>query len=1116
MSIPPKIVKELLDALSQERVANIIAQADARRILQEVEESTEHYPSFDPQLTEKATHVAYALISCGCSLIENKDSYPKEGLATLERAGKILSDIFRFNRNDVENRDNNLLIAGMALYAAKQYSRAFIVLKDVSSTFKVGQMVIAFVKKDFEQLNNIANSVIFSPAPESKGFRGFDEWVISHEIARCFLILMDFIDSGNKENFEDLSGVLKNLLLISSEDSLTLYWLIIRLLNIILSTFRDSSLWYVLPPLLPEGSSADKYIRVLGNYIPPVIEMWPSQTDSLPLVLGERSGAVINLRTSAGKTRVAEVAILEALSGDSGNKILYLAPFRSLALEIEQSLNRTFAPLGIAVSQLYGGATVNVSDVELVSESQIIIATPEKAKALIRSGNRFELDVELIVIDEGHLLGADKRCIRNEMFLTHMIEFASRNKTKVLLLSAVLPNANELAQWIAGDSELVAKSAWKPSSERYGFLIWDGVYVRLEWKSEGKPYNPKFIQKGPLGFGKRRTLFPKNKNEAIAATAVKLARSGTVMIYCARANSIFGIAKSVLMAMGEEQGDYPWNSSLWSMFHSVCREELDESDKVVLSAARKGIICHSNRLPTLVRMAIEKLMRSKPPLVIIASSTLGQGVNVGVSTVIVASPYYSDKPISNRDFWNICGRAGRAFSDTEGKILYSLDAHVTKQREQWQVRKDASLAQHYLDSLQLEKVESGLHVVLNHILKVAEQTNTDLSILVEAIANDFQETGDADSFLVGFGGLREFDKWFDFLDDELLAMHEDFAIEDRNLDWVDDVFRKSLAVIQADAQDKGKYLQLLRARTSSLLNRSKSQTQRKKLVASGIPLSVSQFILDDLELFRNLATSFMQELKEERNRIDLLDKTVHELEIWSNQYAAVLFDRVPLQPSLDNIRYDWLSGRSLASIRSKDKNADTISKDYYGFTLPWIIHAVSQMFDPVSEEEIVHLFSNIAMCVELGLPDETTVKIFLAGIRSRSTALELSELDALQNKSVNEVKKTLLDLSAETDRLSHDSRDWINSLAELHKAYRPVKARVPKFTLERKDLPSRLYLREYKGKYYLTSLDCTQIVKVESSDKFSFGKIANTRGLYFEFNQGIWELQSYNPLVVLE
>ena len=452
------------------------------------------------------------------------------------------------------------------------------------------------------------------------------------------------------------------------------------------------------------------------------------------------------------------------------------------------------------------------------------------------------------------------------MFLTHIKEFALRNKIRVLLLSAVLPNADDLAQWIADDSALVAKSDWKPSLERLGLLIWDGTRVRLEWKSEGEPFNPNFIQKAPLGFGRRRNLFPNSKNEAVAATAVRLAQNGTVMIYSARANSINGLAESVLLALGEHPKDYPWDSSLWAVFQSVCTEELSEND-IVMLAARKGIICHCNRLPSLVRIAIERLMRSKPPLVIIASSTLGQGVNVGISTVIVATPYFSNEPISNRDFWNICGRAGRAFSDTEGKILYSIDTHITRQREQWQVDKDYRLAQSYFDNHQMEKVESGLLAALNFILAVAKRTNTEFNLLLEAIANDFNETSISEEFLNEFDGLNGLNDLFDYLDDELLAMHEDFAIDDLDLSWVDDVFRKSLAFIQADAGNKELCLQVLQARTHALLNRVKSHTDRKKLVASGVPFSISKSIFDNIEFFRSLAKSFILELAGECDRI---------------------------------------------------------------------------------------------------------------------------------------------------------------------------------------------------------------------------------------------------------
>lgn len=92
------------------------------------------------------------------------------------------------------------------------------------------------------------------------------------------------------------------------------------------------------------------------------------------------------------------------------------------------------------------------------------------------------------------------------MFLTHIKEFALRNQIRMLLLSAVLPNADDLIQWITSDSELAAKSDGIPALERLGLLLWDGNRVRLEWKSEGESFNPNFIQKGPLGFRRKAPL----------------------------------------------------------------------------------------------------------------------------------------------------------------------------------------------------------------------------------------------------------------------------------------------------------------------------------------------------------------------------------------------------------------------------------------------------------------------------------------------------------------------------------------------------------------------------------------------------------------------------------
>lgn len=1105
MSIPTDYISDLLNELSQGHLDNLITQADARRILQEVKEIPENYPDFDPLLTEKATHIAYALLSCGCSLMEKSNSNftATESLSILEKAGKLLSDIYKYNDDEFDGKDYNLLISGMALYAAKQYSRAFIVLNNVNIDFVVGQIVIQFIKKDFNSLLLNVNQVFFETPNELSDIQSLDEWVISHEIARIFLMVVDFVQTGNQSNFVSIDNIFDKLLSIATESNLISYWLIVRLLKIILSTFQEASLWTILPSLLPDQHITENYIRLLSGFKPAITELWPSQTMAIPLAVGENSGGVINLRTSGGKTRVAEIAILNTLSKHNVSKALYLAPFRSLAFEVEQSLSKTFAPLGIIVSQLYGGSTANVTDFELIKQSQVIVATPEKAKALIRCGSGLETELKLIVIDEGHLLGAEERYIKNEIFLTHVKEFASRNQIKMLLLSAVLPNANELADWVAADTSLVAKSEWKPALERLGLLLWDGKRVRLEWESEGKPFNPNFVQKAPLGFGRRKNMFPNNKKEAIAATAVRLAKTGTVMVYSARANSIEGLAESVLLALGEHPENFLWDCSLWNVFESVCKEELSEND-IILIAARKGVICHNNRLPTFVRIAMERLMRSKPPLIIIASSTLGQGVNVGISSIIVSTPYYDQNCISNRDFWNICGRAGRAFSDVEGKILYAIDTT----EDAWKVRKNRNLARNYFDNRQMERVQSGLLIALKAIYENAMKTNTDFNLLVEAIANDFLYPDINEKFADWINRL------FYYLDDELLAMHENFCLDENDVTWVDGVFRKSLAIIQADSSRENEYIRLLQARTKALLKKVPDKRSRQKIIASGIPLSVSQRMLDSIEDFRALALSFASQSTYDEY-IAQMDRIVREIEIWSNLNAKYLVGDIPEQECLDLIRHDWISGMSLSEIIKNEPMAEKITKDYYGFTLPWIIHGISQLFDPVCEETIVQTYSSIAMFVELGLPNITSSNIYMAGVRSRSAALELASIDIFNGKSVPEIKRILTSVEVSKENISNIAQVWIDLISNTAKLQSPKRVSFPSFTWNRDDLPDRLYLREQKNQYYLLSSDGYFCEKVESTKDLPFSKIANIVGLYFECREGTWYLQSYNPRIII-
>ena len=291
-----------------------------------------------------------------------------------------------------------------------------------------------------------------------------------------------------------------------------------RLLIILTKEIEGSSTWNSILPKIGQSCVATNYILGLAFNSPPITELFTSQKDALLKVLLEE-GAVVSIPTSSGKTRIAEIAIVENFVNNPDSIVLYLAPFRSLAFEIEESLEKTLSPINCSISHLYGGGQYSRHDKLIIEESNVIIATPEKVKAIIRSDNEVTSKITLVIIDEGHLIGAEQRFIQNEIFIEELKFIVKKNSGKYILLSAVLPNAEEISEWITNNPNNVVRSQYRPSSQRMGFMEWNGKNINVNWVGEYESYNKNFIQ--PFIPKRKRTYFPNDKKTAVAASAVK-------------------------------------------------------------------------------------------------------------------------------------------------------------------------------------------------------------------------------------------------------------------------------------------------------------------------------------------------------------------------------------------------------------------------------------------------------------------------------------------------------------------------------------------------------------------------------------------------------------------
>ncbi len=1120
-----EIIREKLSKIERdETIQNLIAQANARYILLNTSEDRENFPPYTIN-DDSLNILALYYLNFGCSFAENENF--AEAIEPLEKGASLLEFVHSSDSNKAGTSNYYGLIAALSYYVSFQYSKSFILIKKFRSDSVIAGLIHLFLMRDFTSLRReISTMLIDETYQDSYIAENFEEVQAQQKIyeiiiAKALDAFLNYFYTGNHEMLQKAKLMLRNLKEITELESDPGIWWVVRLLLLISEGFGQASLWNCLHPYFDVDDVQVKgYIKSLV-YMQPrgIYELFVTQRRSMDKVLRNESGCIVSIPTSSGKTRIAELSILDCLIKDPDNKVLYIAPFRSLAFEVENSLAPILENADISVSHLYGGSLYSKLDEKVIEDSDVMIATPEKAKAILRGNQELVDCIALIIIDEGHLLGPEKRNVINEMFYEELRFYMTQNGGKFLLLSAVLPNSEELALWLTKSDQTVYKDKWRPSDERLGILEWSGRLVNLNWIStdeERASFNRRFIVAEELPLKKREKVVktnPANKNEAVAATAYKFRTFGSVLIFVGRKDSVFVMARAYLKSLGSGPADHAWkNTADWRAFELACMETYGDAGNSWLNFARKGILCHNADLHSDVRLPLERLMRADKPLVIIATSTLGQGVNLGVSTVIFSTLRQARSEISSRDFWNIAGRAGRAFVDHEGKILVAMETAGKSQRT---VAAEArAIRRKYFDKEKIDHAKSGIMLLIKELIDVADDNDIDFDLLLELIAeNRTEEIGEQ---------AHEIDAKLDWIDDTLLTLQTlNNPTGEIDLSWSESFFAGSLASIQAENErsiSADQVSEFLGARIKGIIGKVGEDRDTWNMIArSGLPLNTDLIIEERLDTIIGLVQgTFLRDFSNVQTKIDLLaalETLLQDLPVLVENGSIVQ------SASKDEIRSKWLVGIPLSEILPLE-NATTIITKLYTFNLPWILNGIAKKMRVLELDEEAERIEELSILVEAGLPSLKKVKIYQAGIRSRSAADELGEQfeDDDWDKSVYSYKRDLI-TGADGYKLMATAHtiEWLELLVRAT-TRRDIKVKkVPSFTFDEVNLnTSTLIARQINGVQYLMSLDL-QVIEDVSNSTIDFTPANDIPGIEFIYNDfdELWEMHVHNPYVHL-
>lgn len=930
-------------------------------------------PDFAPSLSYDLMSYAYSLLGMGLRLREAGGDETTARQAFEHAAMALESMLLRGHR---ENSATNFhyVIAASAYHLARFSARAFsmlshgrregtfspierslcnFILRDLSAlereiiAWRVGGPGTDARITELLQANWNRAPLAGAAAPEDGSYvaDALATAVIDNFLAGMGLFLFA-LELGDEHFVAQARERLRTGLSVCAEVNLLPQWWAYRLTINIIDDLWLSSFHARLPLRPNEPDTAawtdlrKRFISVLQRRARAEVDLWPSQLDAAGKAILEDDALVVSLPTSAGKTRIAELCILKCLA--AGKRVVFITPLRALSAQTEATLHKTFGPLGKTISTLYGSIGTSDFETNALGTRHIVVGTPEKLDFALRNDPSLLDDVGLVILDEGHMIGLGEREVRYEVQIQRLLKRADADQRRIVCLSAILPDNDQLDDfvgWLSRDSQnSLIKSTWRPTRLRFGEVTWRQNHARLDIHvANENPFVEHFFPVRMPTAGRRRTAFPADHRELVLATTWQLAGDGqTVLIYCPERRSVEPYATAIVNLhkyglLGSVLGD---NAEKISIALAIGAEWLG-ADHDILKCLKLGVAIHHGALPTPFRKEIEKLLRDGVLRVTVSSPTLAQGLNLSATTVVMHGIIRNKKPIEQSEFRNVIGRAGRAFVDVDGLVLIPFFEGHALRSVQWNALKAGNSGR---------EMESGLvRLVVTLLQRMQQSLRVPMDQIVEYIMNNAEPW----LFPVVAGETpqqqdierREWQRYLTSLDTAILSLVGDGDIPDDQVETkLDEILASSLWERRLARRDEARqtgYRKALVGRAKYLWARS-TGTQRRSYFLAGVGYETGKRL--------DQAAPQTNQLLIDVNGAVLLNEAEDAITGFIS-LAELLFAIAPFTPEVQpanwrDVLRSWLLGEAIADLAEQDSDVLRFVEEGLIYRLPWAMEAV--------------------------------------------------------------------------------------------------------------------------------------------------------------------------------
>lgn len=780
-----------------------------------------------------------------------------------------------------------------------------------------------------------------------------------------------------------------------------------------------------------------------------VRELWPSQR-----LLGQRNifaggSAVVQMPTSAGKSRATELIIRSAFLSGRASLAVVVGPFRALCHEIRESLGRAFRGEDVNVNELSDVFQRDFDFDELVAGRAILVMTPEKLVYVLRHVPELAGQVGLLVLDEGHQFDTGPRGVTYELLVTTLKGMIPAAAQKVLI-SAVITNASDIAKWLTGDEGgVVAGPDLLPTERSVAFASWKTQLGQLHYVSPGNPdeeefFVPRVIRSSTLAGRPRETRvrrFPeKGDSQSVALyLGLTLVRNGAIAIFCGRKDTATGLCEALIdvadrglaMPMPVAFSDGPEVERLAALYEQNLGPAVPAA-----RAAKLGVFTHHGNTPHGVRLAVEHAMKEGFGKFVLCTSTLAQGVNLPIRYLIVTTANQGGERIKVRDFHNLMGRAGRSGMHTEGSVLFA-NPEVYDERDD-----EESKWPEYKALLQVRNSEpcaSTLLSVLGPLKSDGGQVTLGIDPLdvVKAYVAD-QEGGGA---WVDEAATQLTRKWFatDTLRRQLAERRDILAAVESFLlaHWeeagdgqtfgggpVGELAKRTLAFHLASAEQRGQLLQLFELLAANVTERAGDAERRRAygrtLFGVGDTVALEKWVAenlqriagcdDDDELFGVVWPCIAARIESDTFK---KWRPIETTEPFARRWiAGDSFGALHGSMSAASVRI----GLGARPRKPKIEHIVEMGENALGFDGAHVLGAIAELFELLtagteSQDGPMRVLGVLQKRLKYGLPAGAPIVLYEAGFADRTLAIELARVvpDVSSRSEIREAMREAVD-----------------------------------------------------------------------------------------------------------